>query len=53
MVKHKCRICKRMMPQKIIEEFSVELPPYLYLLECLGCGVLGVEMIGDKQDADS
>jgi hypothetical protein len=40
------------MPQKIIEEFSVELPPYLYLLECQGCGVLGVEMIEQKASGD-
>lgn len=48
MVKHKCRICKKVTEQEIIPEFSVTLPPYLYVLECHGCGVLGVEMIKEQ-----
>jgi hypothetical protein len=45
MVKHNCRICKKKTDQRIISEFSDRLPPNLALLECQGCGVLGVEMI--------
>jgi hypothetical protein len=48
MVKHKCRICKKATDQRIVEEFSLRLPPYLYVLECQGCGVLGVEMLGEQ-----
>jgi hypothetical protein len=50
MVKHKCRICKKATEQRIVEEFSLRLPPYLYVLECQGCGVLGVEMLPEKHD---
>lgn len=50
MVKHKCRICKKVTDQEIIPEFSVTLPPHLYVLECQGCGVLGVEML-EESDA--
>lgn len=52
MVRHPCRICKRKTDQKIIPEFSATLPPHLAVLECLGCGVLGVEMIGDEVKND-
>ena len=50
MVKHKCRICKKVTEQEIIPEISVTLPPYLYVLECHGCGVLGVEMLSEAHD---
>lgn len=50
MVRHKCRVCKKITDQEIIPEFSVTLPPNLYVLECHGCGVLGVEMMEDADE---
>jgi uncharacterized Zn finger protein len=40
----KCRLCKTKMPHKLRQEFE-NLPQNAYLVECEGCGVLGIELI--------
>mgnify|MGYP003336666282 CR=1 FL=1 len=44
-IKTQCRICKGKQDHKVIPEFSITLPPNLAVIECGGCGVLGVHMI--------
>lgn len=48
MVKLRCRLCKAIKDHEIIPEFSVTLPPHLAVVECYGCGVLGVSMIENR-----
>lgn len=50
MAKLKCRVCKSVQDHKVIPEFSRTLPPHLAVVECFGCGVLGVQML--KYEAD-
>lgn len=52
MVKLRCRVCKKITQQKIIEEFSERLPPHLACVQCLGCGVMGIEMIKEPEISD-
>ena len=45
-VSNNCRICKKVTQQKVVI-ITDDLPPNVQVLECLGCGVLGVELVGD------
>jgi MinD superfamily P-loop ATPase len=45
-VSNNCRICKKVTQQKIVT-ITDNLPPHVQVLECLGCGVMGVELVGD------
>jgi hypothetical protein len=40
-----CRVCKKKMQFKVLDEYSMLLPPGLKCIECLGCGVLGIELL--------
>ena len=39
-----CRLCKTKMLHKLRQEFE-NLPQNAYLVECEGCGVLGIKLI--------
>ena len=43
-LKHRCRICKAVMEHMIVK-VTDNLPPNVEVLECMGCGVLGVELL--------
>ena len=47
-----CRVCakieKGMQTHKIVDEF-VNLPPNVVCVQCLGCGVMGIELLLDSQ----
>jgi hypothetical protein len=43
-----CRICKNIQDHTNITEFN-NLPPGLLVVECLGCGVMGVQLV-DHED---
>ena len=45
MVKLRCRICKKITNHGIILEFAERLPDHLACVQCLGCGVMGIEII--------
>jgi hypothetical protein len=49
--KSKCRICKRITPheERIVTD---NLPPYVKTLQCIKCGVMGVVLMKDIQDAN-
>ena len=42
-----CRICKVSKDHKIVR-VTDKLPANVHVLECLGCGVLGVRMVNDE-----
>ena len=42
-----CRICKVSQNHKIVR-VTDELPANVHVLECLGCGVLGVRSVSDE-----
>jgi hypothetical protein len=44
-----CRICKKRTQGKVLIEFTELLPPGLKCLECLSCGILGIELVPDAQ----
>jgi hypothetical protein len=48
LLKINCRVCaklgKGMQTHTIVEEF-VNLPPNVVCVQCLGCGVMGIEML--------
>ena len=44
LLKHRCRICKAVMEHMIVK-VTDNLPPNVEVLECMGCGVLGVELL--------
>jgi hypothetical protein len=48
--KSKCRICKRITAheERIVTN---NLPPYVKTLQCVSCGVMGVVLMEDIQDA--
>jgi hypothetical protein len=48
LIKIKCRICKATTDHREVIVTDT-LPPNVACLECLGCGVLGIELI--KTDA--
>jgi hypothetical protein len=47
-----CRVCakigKGMQTHKIVDEF-VNLPPNVVCVQCLGCGIMGIEMLLNSQ----
>jgi hypothetical protein len=43
-----CRVCKALQEHKNITEFG-NLPPGLLVVECLGCGVLGVQLLDAEE----
>jgi len=43
-----CRICKKRTQGKVLIEFTELLPPGLKCLECLSCGILGIELVVDE-----
>ena len=47
LVELQCRVCKEAMSHIIRQEFDT-LPPNTYLVECYGCGVLGIELISEQ-----
>ena len=44
LLKHRCRICKAVMEHMIVK-VTDNMPPNVEVLECMGCGVLGVELL--------
>jgi hypothetical protein len=44
-----CRICNKRTQGKVLIEFTELLPPGLKCLECLSCGILGIELVPDAQ----
>ena len=49
--KYKCRICKKITEHKQIDEFD-GLPKYVICGQCLGCGVMGIQMEEDITHAN-
>jgi MinD superfamily P-loop ATPase len=49
-LKHRCRICKAVMEHMIVK-VTDNLPPNVEVLECMGCGVLGVELLEVDESA--
>ena len=49
-----CRVCAKIgsgvQTHKIVDEF-INLPPNVVCVQCLGCGVMGIEMLLDTQRA--
>lgn len=43
-----CRVCKTVQDHKNITEFG-NLPPGVLVVECLGCGVLGVKLLDAEE----
>ena len=41
-----CRVCKQNINHKIVTVVDT-LPANVHVLECLGCGVLGVRQVSD------
>jgi hypothetical protein len=39
----KCRICKKATNHTTVDEFNDGLPDGIVCVECLGCGVMGIE----------
>jgi hypothetical protein len=59
-LRFKCRICKSTQPHKLIGDFNDRLPVGIVCVECLGCGVIGIEMLenrimtkAERADADA
>lgn len=44
-----CRVCKKIQKHKVVT-ITDNLPPNVHVLECMGCGVLGVLQV--QVDAD-
>jgi hypothetical protein len=44
--RYSCRICKKVQDHKEITEFD-NLPKYVICGQCLGCGVMGIQMVAD------
>lgn len=47
-----CRVCKAVQDHKNITEFG-NLPPGVLVVECLGCGVLGVQLIDNEETVNN
>lgn len=45
-----CRVCKKVQPHTIVVVTN-DLPDFVHVFECRGCGVLGV--MSWKQDIDA
>lgn len=48
MLRYSCRICKKIQDHTNITEFE-NLPPGVLVVECLGCGVLGVQLLDAEE----
>lgn len=52
LVKLNCRVCAKIgkgwQTHKIVDEF-INLPPSVVCVQCLGCGVMGIEMLLDTE----
>jgi hypothetical protein len=48
MLRYNCRVCKTVQDHKNINEFDT-LPPGVLVLECLGCGVMGVQLVDNEE----
>jgi hypothetical protein len=44
--RYNCRICKSIQDHKELTEFDL-LPPHVICGQCLGCGVVGIQMVED------
>lgn len=42
-----CRICKANLDHRVVR-VTDKLPANVHVLECLGCGVLGVRNVSDQ-----
>jgi hypothetical protein len=42
-----CRVCKKNIAHKVVTVVDT-LPPNVQVLECMGCGVLGVRQVSDE-----
>jgi hypothetical protein len=51
-LKATCRICKSVQPHSQVEDFK-DLPPYVVCLQCLGCGVMGIQLLEDTKPANT
>ena len=49
MLRFNCRICKNIQDHTNITEFN-NLPPGVLVIECRGCGVMGVQLV-DNEDS--
>jgi len=47
-LRFKCRICKATKDHKLIGDFNDRLPVGIVCVECLGCGVIGIEMLENR-----
>ena len=47
-LRYSCRICKKIQDHTNITEFE-NLPPGVLVVECQGCGVMGVQLV-DNED---
>lgn len=45
-LRYKCRICKEVTEHKPVI-VSDQMPPDVQCVECLSCGVLGIEMVAE------
>jgi hypothetical protein len=43
-----CRICKNIQDHTKITEFD-NLPPGVLVIECMGCGVMGVQLVDNEE----
>ena len=50
-LKARCRICKSIQDHEKIEEFD-QLPAYVVCIKCIGCGVMGIEMLDETKAVD-
>jgi hypothetical protein len=52
LLKINCRVCAKigsgMQAHKIVDEF-INLPPNVVCVQCLGCGVMSIEMLLDTE----
>ena len=48
--KTKCRLCGK-VTEHIERVVTENLPPYVKTLQCVSCGVMGVVLMEDIQDA--
>jgi hypothetical protein len=47
-LRYSCRICKAVKDHTNITEFE-NLPPGVLVVECLGCGVMGVQLVDNEE----
>lgn len=47
-----CRVCKATQDHKNITDFT-NLPPGVLVVECLGCGVLGVQLVDNEETVNN